>query len=819
MQTAHREVLSGAPRMEALEARLMLSGTITTSLAAGNLTIAGDVSANNITIRKAENTVQITANDSESFAGLGATVAGATGTIRILMGAGNDTLTIGEEAGLFWVGNDTPPNPWPNRMNPRDLSVDLGDGADGLTMIGLRARNVSVLGGTGFNTITIRDNGGGDWLNHSTFVYGALAIVNGDCGGDVTLAGVHVVRNCSVTMGGGGTVTLREDTHQDGGFPAPSFTTWVGGNLSILGGAGNDVVRLTSAVADWTLDVEGNLVVSLKGAAEGGANELHLDNVEVMGGLTCTGGAGDDNVYINGEVDVDLSATFNLMGGANMLQIASDGQLWVGRDLTYTGGAGTDSVTGGQVGVDRSATLNLGEGQNTVSLQSGGDELLDVGRNLAISGGAGNDSVRFFGSAGECDIGGSATFKLGNGSNSLTCDGGADGFWTGGGFTYTGGTGVDSLTWNEACLVVSRDLTLNLGGGNNAVNINPNSPGDSPGLGVFGSLNCKTGGGDDSLTFAGQGMFLVSGNATFDLGAGVNSLVLGGVTGFDVWGNLAYIGGLGEDTLDVQSGDVTVGGSASFRPMDGTNKFSFCADEKEFEVAGDLTYVGGAGADELRGAGWARIFGDATVRLGDGTNVVNFTNNTTYDEPLGVGGDLSITGGAGDDSLTFSDSWVDGDCVLTLGNGTNNLILRSDIGGKMTYAGGTGEDNLYLRRLYVLGPTQIRTGDHADTVAMYDDTSLSRLDLDTGAGNDDVFLGDDALRTGGWGFSSIKDTVTVRTGSGDDRLFVGFAGGGLSMLLVGEAVLLDGGAGTNDVLTFGDVLAVFVPTLLNWEPV
>jgi hypothetical protein len=216
------------------------------------------------------------------------------------------------------------------------------------------------------------------------------------------------------------------------------------------------------------------------------------------------------------------------------------------------------------------------------------------------------------------------------------------------------------------------------------------------------------------------------------------------------------------------------------------------------------------------------IDGDARFTLGAGNNLLTFTNAT--DEPIGVGGNLLVAGGAETDSVVFGDeSWVDGDFVLKLGNGTNSLTMLGhefSVGGKMTYNGGTGIDTLDLPGVYVLGVTQIKTGEGDDIVAWYEEASLSKLDLDTGGGADKAYLGDDAARSGGWRMATIKGVVNVKLGAGNDLLFVGFVtDGDPSILLAGEAVTFDGGAGINDALNYGKVLVVFKPLEPNWETI
>ena len=114
-------------RFEGLEARAMLTGTVTATAEGGILTITGDDAANAITVHQTANpgdgtiAVQIQGlgtkinNLDTSTTGYSATFTGVT-DISIAMNGGNDVLT------MF------------NTTIPNTLSIDMGDGNDVLTM-------------------------------------------------------------------------------------------------------------------------------------------------------------------------------------------------------------------------------------------------------------------------------------------------------------------------------------------------------------------------------------------------------------------------------------------------------------------------------------------------------------------------------------------------------------------------------------------------------------------------------------------------------------------------------------------------------------
>src|ERR1700759_4770088 len=100
-------------RFETLENRSMLAGNVTASVAAGNLTITGDNSANIITVTElANNQWQIIGAATKVNGKTQITTAPATGTVTINMNGGNDVLVVhdanvgGHLTILMGAGND-----------------------------------------------------------------------------------------------------------------------------------------------------------------------------------------------------------------------------------------------------------------------------------------------------------------------------------------------------------------------------------------------------------------------------------------------------------------------------------------------------------------------------------------------------------------------------------------------------------------------------------------------------------------------------------------------------------------------------------------
>jgi hypothetical protein len=767
--------------LESLEDRLLLAGDVTVAVDAnnGNLTVTGNALGNVIVMTKLVNTVTVAPDAATRVnggaLGVPAVFVGVTGKIAVSMGDGDDNVTIGAVADTFLVGNGLLDPA--EGMDTRDLLVDLGAGDDTLDIIGLRADDLTVHGRAGEDTIGIRDNGeetdgddGDDGeLNSPSKVFGKLTITDSDTA-DITLAGVNVAENATITLGNdGNTVLVSEGTEG-------TFGSWFGGNLTITGGSGDDVVTVRCDTADTV--IEGDLTVKLYGAPERGDdlerdNFLNLSETTVGGSLLYVGGNGPDTVTVADDVDVARDATLNMFNGPNTLTLEDGAWFGVERDLLYRGGSGVDTLgsTDAEIDVYRNASFYLGNGDNTLQFASAANEVLWVARDLLINGGRGSDMVSLD-SSDDLEVDRNATFNLGAGENTLEFLGNDESgnmFLFGGNLTYSGGAGDDTLT-AEGPIAVAGNMTVNLGNGTNTVDMEWDVlDTDTDVLAVAGNLVINGGSGDDTITLGGGDGVSVVRNTTFNLGAG-------------------------ENTLDfTESGD-------------------------HFWFSGDLTVTGGSGADTFTSVVDTELDGNATLRLGGGANGVSV--NADW---MDIGGNLTYTGGSGDDDLAFNetDVWIGGNARINVDGGDNTLTTFAampsfEVDGWFSYSGGTGIDTLDLRTLDVNGQTTINTGGGDDVVAIYNGSTLGALVLNTGAGDDQAFLGTDSLGwDDGWLMTQINGPVSVHMGSGDDDLSLGYEDT-VTLNLLSESVVLNGGSGLNP-LTIGDIFQAFTPVLLNWE--
>jgi hypothetical protein len=247
-------------RFEGLEARAMLTGTVTATAEGGFLTITGDNAANSITVRQTTNpgdgtiTIQIQGlgtkinNLDTGGTSNSATFTGVT-DISVAMNGGNDLLAMN------------------NMTVPNTLSVDMGDGNDILTMSNVHEQ---LSGGVTEGVV------------HATAVKAA--------------AKAHVDGDASITLGTGNDIAVLTNVTSAGDFmfdagdgrdvvvlnKITAGTPGSANTLSVdMGTGGLDILTVSNSSADVaTFSSEGsNSFLILK----------HLRNKFPAGGETDTG--------------------------------------------------------------------------------------------------------------------------------------------------------------------------------------------------------------------------------------------------------------------------------------------------------------------------------------------------------------------------------------------------------------------------------------------------------------------------------------------------------------------------------------------------
>jgi hypothetical protein len=399
--------------------------------------------------------------------------------------------------------------------------------------------------------------------------------------------------NAAAILGGNLTVTGAKATQSF------DLRGTVGGNVNYTATAGNvfDDVNIEASAA-----VGGNLLLGVGG----GQNTVRLKGATINGNLAVTAGAGSDRVELTETDDIIVggSATIGLGDGTNTVVGIALHQIQVGTSFNYTGGGGNDtfdldgSGSGLSVGSDAKFTFGnpLVFDANTATF-----EAISAGRNVTFVGGIGSDSVTV---SGAIIAGLNVTANLGDGTNSFTSNQlGVSASAIAGGFNYTGGTGGDTVSLDGT--TIGKNIAIALGassGDPQAVNIGTHGP---AGVQVLGSVKVNGGSGSDVIVlrrmYVGNILSVTTGGG-LDI-VGLDDIDVAGATTIDL--------GAGTDTLRVEtvSGDsggnldrpTTFGGTFTVKGGDGNDlvNLSDDADAGTFIHFGSRVFLmGGTGNDD-----------------------------------------------------------------------------------------------------------------------------------------------------------------------------------------------------------------------------
>lgn len=570
-------------------------------------------------------------------------------------------------------------------------TITLGEGLEHLIMVNgdLAIGNVlnnSITGNDGDNQI---DGGAGN------------DTLSGGLGNDVYLLNAIGDKVLGEAVNGGDDIVISEVTHillanyerlllqgvgningtgnvlgnELGGNDSNNLLSGLGGHDEIYGNAGND----TLLGGDGNDSMEGN---NGSDRLDGGAGNDSMEGGN--DGDTLLGGLGDD--YLGGN---DGNDSLDAGAGNDSLEAHE------GNDAVL-GGAGNDTLygAGGDDAMDAGAGddyVDGGEGSDVMSGSAGNDTLHGQGGDDNLNGGDGNDIVH--------GQGGTNTLLGGGGNDSLYSSSNTD--------SVDGGAGIDSLT-----VVVNEGFTITLGAGTenltfvggdvgstgtvnplaNVANSMASGTANDTFSGGLGNDTYRVQAGDMVDESAGGGtadlVIVESGNFTLDDQV-ENITLLGNGDGYGndlnniltsadgVFNSL--VGGLGNDTYNVQGGDFdAVREDLAGAGNDLVN--AFLQDGESYALAqdvemltlfhvgeGTISGTGNSGANTIRGAITA---GAHNSLIGDAGNDTIFggIGNDTLDG--GGSNDVdSVSGGAGDDTYVFDITAYGGDVT-----GVTNLI-------------------------------------------------------------------------------------------------------------------------------------------------
>jgi Ca2+-binding RTX toxin-like protein len=766
-------------------------GSTVTNVSAGTFTGKLSVTTANTT---AATVTGGTANDTITGAAGNDNISGGDGADSLTGGSGNDVLSGG-------AGNDTIVG------GSENDNISGGDNTDLLvfTTLSAMAGNGTVSGGAGTDTLRFTSDIGADVVE-STLVNTRVSTVEA-----IDLRGVagaqRTITLTDAALAAQGTTSF---TVTDGQYGVTAATNGVDVIASALTAANSvDLSFNNRAAATITVGTTAGATTDTVAVKVNGTTYATYTATGRTGATTtsddATGIAAAINAVAAGTYIATASAAVVYITTANpgssiaAITTTETGTIAVGdgaaaqSDNSYTGGAGADTFRVGNTGYDSGAR---------------GITSADT-----LVGGTGTDTLIVTGGTTSPTTGGTATattVDMTNVSGVETITTSGTGLVTIN--TFAAGTtpSTGTLTVNAASqTVATRGLSL-----------------DASAAAYVGKLNVTGGAGNDTIVGSAGSDTIDggTGNDTITAGAGNDSLTGGdGNDDFVYASEAAYSddtgltlvfdtvsGGAGTDTVQFTTAAATLS-AAQLAGMSGIEIIDLAITASSVTLSDAVVDANGGDVQQVR----VTTAGTVTASALTGTNSVAVR---VEDATNGV---VSVTGGAGADSVTFSgraQGQLAADDAVKLGSGTDTIYVTNIQGHTAGTAAGasaatlsslvTGVESLVISDL----ATDQANGDITITLATSFTATTFTVDAtQLDAGEDLTFTNANNTTTSGTGLAAA---VSVTGGTGND----GITGGVQADTLIGGAGDdgLTGGAGI-DNLSGGDGVDTFtVATLADF---
>ncbi len=338
---------------------------------------------------------------------------------------------------------------------------------------------------------------------------------------------------------------------------ANNGTFLVTGNLSVTGTAASDKVTVTlDKGAGGTAALLGNLNVRTGNGTDVVTLTTNGNGGRIAGNLNLSFGNGGDKLFADPADTKGLAISGSVQiqggtGGANNFvefggKTAAGQTTFVGGDVSIAGinnvRFGAFATNGGQTfagNVNIQLTRNTAAFTDSVTAGAFNNFVLlsvssNVLGNLTVQGNTGSNFV-----LADSNVGGSMLLNLGNGNNVVELNRGNPAGAVqvfGKDFILTAGNGNNTLLIDPvaALLNIGNNLIVNFGNGNNTYSLPPS-------LNVAGNALLTAGNGNNVIPFDGT----VLGNEVFNLGNGTDSATLSTAPG----GSVIWNSGNGTDAL------------------------------------------------------------------------------------------------------------------------------------------------------------------------------------------------------------------------------------------------------------------------------
>ena len=712
-----------------------------------------------------------------------------SGASSLLLGAGDDTLTLNDGAVISGAG------------------IDAGAATTSDALILNNAAALTFNGGAtaGFETLT-KQGGGTATMTGSQSFSGGTSVDSGTLDIDGMLQTPTVALADGTTLNVDGAVQAVGATQAaiTGSTGVNTVTVSAGATLLATGdlGDGNDVLdvagTLDAASSSFLLGAgDDSLVIhdgtDIVATVDGGAGfDTRVYNINLTSDVSALTGfegltkTGTGVLNLNGpatstlaEVAV-LSGTLNVAAAGDVAGVQStqfSGGATLNVDGSYAGSAGNDTFTVAGT-VSGGGSITLGDGDDVLTLQDGAvlNTVIDAG-GQASSDTVVLDSVSALTFDGANVAGFEELVKQNTGIATMT---GAQSFSAG--TTLEGGTLDVDGTLETPTVALADGTALNIdgivqaGGATQAV-VSGSTGANTVVVTAGGNLLATgdLGDGNDVLDLAGT---LDTGGGTFSLGAGDDTFVVHNTT--EVIGTLDA--GDGNDLLNVNvdSGNlVPLGSTTGFESLGksglGALQINGASDFLDVQVQAGLLDVSAGGSIQAQ---------TATVSAGATLNVDGTLQFTSGADTFTVGGNITGAGTInlldGDDQLTLLDAADLSGLATSLEGGAGNDTLTANVATTATLGGVTGFETLTKHgagSLHVAGPAassfdivlvqggslDVAAGGNVSGVAATTVASGATLHVD---GNYAGSAGNDTFTLAG----TVSGGGSITLGDGDDVL-------------------------------------------------
>jgi large repetitive protein len=483
--------------LEALESRVLLSGTVAVTVVGKNLFITGDDQSNNILITGSNGAYEITSADATVVTG--GSVTGITGKITIKLNAGNDSVSF--DTATFGSTLTRAASPVSIYGGAGDNSVALTD----TTIVG--ALTVTNAGGfNNFSTsgdvlvtgaVSIKNGAGGTSFFAAGFVAGSNVTITAGAQTTVSVAtfsSISIAGNLSITNGNGDTNTSLSDCR-------------IGGKTTIANGVGaNEVVVVSGCVLGKALNITtngenttqvagttigGDLTITTN-ATTGAQAMVNVVGSVVIGNVNCTVGNAKNAASLFSHTGVVFNSssfhknfTFSAAAQTNNLSVAAV-QLAGAAKVAYGAGNNTATITDVAIGGNVTFT-SAGAGFDDLTMNGA------IGGNLSVTSGN-NATAGDVLTVSALTVGGNLTAKTGAGADTIT----GDAIVVHGKTDLRTGDGDDVLHIDDCTFVGS--LSLLGGNGNSQILIEQSGDADGPLTSFLAPVSLKLGNGNNTVS-------------------------------------------------------------------------------------------------------------------------------------------------------------------------------------------------------------------------------------------------------------------------------------------------------------------------------